>query len=95
MDIKNQSSGRYADLIDRAEKAVDGRGVLADLFGVKPSAVGNWKVRGVPVEHCARMEQVTHGAVTRQELRPDDWRTIWPELAEKVDAASTEPKEGA
>ena len=29
---------------------------------------------------AARIEQATKGAVTRQDLRPDDWKAIWPEL---------------
>lgn len=32
-------------------------------------------------EIAARTELATNGAVTRKELRPDDWRQIWPELA--------------
>lgn len=32
--------------------------------------------------NCVAIEQATDGAVTRQDLRPDDWRAIWPELAE-------------
>lgn len=29
------------------------------------------------------IEQATHKAVTRPELRPNDWHLIWPELLEK------------
>ncbi|MNG34582.1 hypothetical protein D3C84_1210990 [compost metagenome] len=32
-------------------------------------------------EVAAGIERETGGAVTRQELRPDDWSRIWPELA--------------
>jgi len=32
---------------------------------------------------CVSIEQATNGAVTRQELRPDDWQDIWPELIDK------------
>lgn len=31
-------------------------------------------------ELAARLEKETCGAVTRKQLRPDDWRVIWPEL---------------
>lgn len=31
---------------------------------------------------CSKIEQVTNGEITRQDLRPD-WREIWIELAEK------------
>lgn len=29
---------------------------------------------------AAKIEQETDRAITRQELRPDDWSVIWPEL---------------
>lgn len=31
-------------------------------------------------ENCVAIEQATAGAVSRRELRPDDWHRIWPEL---------------
>lgn len=62
---------------------VGGRARLAARLSVKPSAVGNWKVRGVPIEHCPAIERLTAGQVTRRDLRPDDWARIWPELAEQ------------
>ena len=34
-------------------------------------------------ERCVSIEQATNGAVTRKDLRPDDWERIWPELSEK------------
>ena len=37
-------------------------------------------------ELCVSIEQATNGAVTRQQLRPDDWHLIWPELIEKAAA---------
>lgn len=30
---------------------------------------------------CSLIEAETAGAVTRRDLRPEDWQTIWPELA--------------
>ncbi|MBN3758177.1 helix-turn-helix domain-containing protein [Paraburkholderia sp. Tr-20389] len=33
---------------------------------------------------CVSIERVTGGFVTRQELRPHDWRFIWPELEDCV-----------
>lgn len=43
----------------------------------------------VPVDHGAAIEQFTAGAVTRQALFPNDWRRIWPELA---DGAANDPQ---
>lgn len=31
----------------------------------------------------ADIEEITNGAVTRLDLRPDDWQRIWPELAKE------------
>lgn len=62
--------------------ALGGQSALADAIGVKQQHVWNWLNRPghVPVEHCAAIEAATGGAVTRRELRPDDWFRIWPEL---------------
>ena len=35
----------------------------------------------MPIERCVPIERATNGAVTRKDLRPDDWQEIWPELA--------------
>ena len=32
--------------------------------------------------NCVAIERATNGAVARPDLRPDDWRGIWPELAD-------------
>jgi len=32
---------------------------------------------------CRKLEDITKGMVTRQELRPRDWHEIWPELAQQ------------
>ncbi len=59
------------------------RNAIFDAIGVSPQAVSNWKQRGeVPIEHCAAIEKASGGVATRQELRPKDWRLIWPELAQ-------------
>lgn len=66
---------------------------LARALGIPQSLPSAWaasdpdKRRPVPIERCIAIERVTGGAVTRRDLRPDDWMLIWPELA-------TQPKEG-
>lgn len=57
--------------------------VLAREVGVAAALVSQWKngTRPVPVERCSAIEKATSGAVTRRDLRPDDWHLIWPELA--------------
>ena len=62
-----------------------GRGVrLAACLRVPPSFVAKMASgeKSVPLEHAARIEVFTDGAVTRKAIRPDDWARIWPELAE-------------
>lgn len=62
-----------------------GRGVrLAACLRVPPSFVTKMASgdKPVPLEHAARIEVFTDGAVTRKAIRPDDWARIWPELAE-------------
>jgi len=81
MEITNPSYSSSAQALDAAARLVDGRKILADLLGVSVAAIGNWKVRGIPVEHCLAIEQATKGTVTRKDLRPDDWHKYWPELA--------------
>lgn len=72
------------DALLKAVEVVGGVSRLAEMVGVSSSAPSMWKARGrVPVEHCAAIERATGGAVTRRELRPDDWAAIWPELAQQ------------
>ena len=67
--------------VDLASSLAGGREKLARTLGISVAAVGNWKLRGVPFEKCVAIERATQGAVTRRDLRPDDWQEIWPELA--------------
>lgn len=63
---------------------LSGQASLARKIGVSAPTVNQW-VKGhrpVPVERCLAIEIATNGAVTRRDLRPDDWSLIWPELAE-------------
>lgn len=73
--------GNMDDIIDKACEAAGGLAKLAAAIGQTAQTVSNWRARGVPVVHCAAIEQATAGRVTRRDLRPDDWQRIWPELA--------------
>ena len=55
---------------------------VAAFVGVHPVMVSQWAsgIKAVPAERCADVEAATAGAVTRRELRPEDWHRIWPEL---------------
>lgn len=37
---------------------------------------------------CVAIERHSNGQVTRQDLRPIDWRDNWPELAERATTLS-------
>lgn len=70
-----------------------GRGCwLAKCLNVPPSFVSNMAdgKKPIPVQHGASIEKFTLGAVTRQQMFPNDWQRIWPELAAN-DAAHPEP----
>lgn len=58
---------------------------LREAIGVKSDAqIRQWQhgyaSRLPGPAYCVAIEKATAGAVTRQELRPDDWHLIWPEL---------------
>lgn len=74
--------------VEIACDVVGSQAEMARILGVTPAMV-NQLVSGrrpVPLEHCAAIEQATAGAVTRRDLRPDDWARIWPELAHSAAA---------
>lgn len=63
-------------------------GELAGKLGIKSDAqIRQWQHgyagRRPDAANCVAIEKVTGGVVTRQDLRPDDWRAIWPELAKR------------
>ena len=62
---------------------------LARSLKLSPQAVQKWCSTGVvPVERCFAIERLTRGQVTRKDLRPNDWQSIWPELAKKSKRAA-------
>lgn len=65
--------------IDRAARELGSQRALADALGVTKAAVWQWKDpdRKTPAEHCPAIEQLTHGKVTCEELRPDvNWSVL-------------------
>jgi DNA-binding transcriptional regulator YdaS (Cro superfamily) len=64
----------------RAAEHLGSQTQLAAELGVTTPTVNQWVkgTRPIPVQHCLAIEQLT--GVSRRELRPDDWKTIWPEL---------------
>lgn len=85
----------YAEDMKLSEYLCAERGRAATLarnLGVSPSYVAQLSEgrRPVPADRARRIETETGGAVTRKDLRPDDWHEIWPELAADRFAHTTE-----
>jgi len=61
-----------------------GQSALASLLHVTVTTVNQWywKSRKVSPQCCVKLEKLTAGVVTRQMLRPHDWKVLWPELDE-------------
>ncbi len=55
---------------------------LAREIKAQTSDLAKWRSgqRPVPAHQCVAIEKATDGAVTRKDLRPNDWADIWPEL---------------
>jgi DNA-binding transcriptional regulator YdaS (Cro superfamily) len=56
---------------------------LAKAIDAYPPDVSRWAdgKRPIPFHYGAPIEVATGGAVTRQEMFPEDWEKHWPELA--------------
>jgi DNA-binding transcriptional regulator YdaS (Cro superfamily) len=56
---------------------------LARAVGAHESDVSDWanRKRPIPLHFGVPIERATDGAVTRREMFPDRWQTVWPELA--------------
>jgi len=72
--------------IKKAVKICGGLSAMSKILGLASPTVHQWITgrRPVPIERCVAIEVATGGAVTRQDLRPDDWWKIWPELADGI-----------
>jgi DNA-binding transcriptional regulator YdaS (Cro superfamily) len=71
-----------------------GRGAaLAKAIGAHQPDLTKWANgdRPIPVHFGAPIEKATDGAVTRRDMFPEDWATIWPELAH-TNRRATDPK---
>ncbi|WP_343499225.1 transcriptional regulator [Achromobacter denitrificans] len=57
---------------------------LAKALSISPSYLSQMASGQAPIspERSVAIERATAGAVSRRELRPEDWQRIWPEMAE-------------
>lgn len=66
-----------SEALQKAIDACKGGLPLAERIGATAQRLSNWKVRGVPAEHCPAIERATCGAVRCEDLRPDvDWGVL-------------------
>ena len=67
-----------------------GTAKVARMCKVDNAAVSNWRVRGIPADRFmflgARIEKESNGLVTRQDMFPNNYFLIWPELLPKSNA---------
>lgn len=73
-------SMQHTELID----AMGGTSAVAALVGIKSPSVSEWRQRGViPDDKLIRLAPIAEvrGIASRQELFPNDYHLIWPELA--------------
>lgn len=58
--------------IHKAVKYMGSQSALARAIGVTPQSVQVWVARNeVPMKRCKKVQEVTKGFVTKEELRPD------------------------
>ena len=61
-----------------------GTGRVATMCKVDSAAVSAWRIRGIPADRFmflgARIEKESNGLVSRQDLFPENFWLIWPEL---------------
>jgi hypothetical protein len=67
-----------------------GTGKVAKMCDVAPAAVSQWRIRGIPADKFmvlgARIEKESNGLVSRQDLFPNNYFLLWPELLPKSNA---------
>lgn len=77
------------------DKAIEVAGSLTELarrIHANTNQVSNWRSRGVPIDKCLAVESAVNGAVTRKDLRPDDWQLYWPEMDSSKPRRTANPK---
>lgn len=83
--------------LEEAIAHVGSQQALADLLGLRPPSVSEWRKRGrPPAERCIAIEEATGGLVTRYALRPDVFGSGPPRPVTDPDADRiTAPEETA
>lgn len=87
-----QKKPDHLPALRRACRIAGSQAALASLIGVSAQRIKNWLSRDkqIPELYCSRIEQALAKKVRRQELRPEDWHEIWPELVGQPFEANTD-----
>jgi DNA-binding transcriptional regulator YdaS (Cro superfamily) len=77
--------------VKTASALLGGQSALAKVIGCTAPTVNQWvkRHRPVPRRFAVAIERATGGKVTRQNLRPDDYWLIWPDLPAPQTPAAT------
>ena len=80
----------HNEAIAKAIKVYGTQAAMARALKVKPPTISQLLScrRPVPPSKCMQIERDTKGAVTRRDLRPNDWADYWPELANQPATAT-------
>lgn len=63
--------------IDAAAKLFGSKTELAARLNVSKQVIYNWQLTKVPAERCLDIEELTNGAITCEQLRPDlNWSVL-------------------
>jgi DNA-binding transcriptional regulator YdaS (Cro superfamily) len=74
-----------------AAEIVGSQAALARSLNASAPTINQWAkgIRPIPEKMAVAIELITKGAVTRRDLRPDDWWQIWPEMAQSTPSHAT------
>jgi len=74
---------RFMNLTEYLSQERGRQASLAKAICAHAPDISRWAdgSRPIPVPFGAAIEAATEGAVTRQEMFPEDWKRIWPELS--------------
>ena len=69
--------------------------LLAKDLGVSQGLVSQWILGKTLVspKKCVHIERITNGQVTRQDLRPNDYWELWPDLTAPQDEVPSIPED--
>ncbi len=74
----------YKEIVERVVAALGISKVdLGRKFEVSKSVVNSWRITGIPGKYCESLERMlenTSDPMTKKDMRPFDWKKIFPEL---------------